>query len=250
MNSIRLFASAVAIIAGVHSMAECAIDVVFHSLYEEMGGVNVSESAFMGSVLTNRFCWLNQYRLSGGSLSDEAIAIWYTNLVHSTMPPMADFDATNRWLLVKSYAVSDMAFERAIRNSTNCWLAVANEHGRIRENVLSESDYNHLLGIDQCEKDILPDGVEIVSVPNLFSQERILLEESVRRMRQVQNRTEEVASSLRYAFKQFVRSETYQNMPVSELKVTVSNVIDIAKFTPLEIEQIGIMNYLNDEATR
>ena len=219
-----------------------SLDDVFVSLYAEMNTTNTTQSAFMNAVAEGRFSWYGLYRAERGNMSDAALSNWFTNLVTAVVPANLDSSGTNHWLVTKQYAIADMATDTAIRNSSNCWFATAREHGLIRDGLRSESDWEVLLGVDKCEREVMPDGVVIVSVPGLFCDQQSQRESMVRQMKIEQSWNEDVATGMRRALEIFVRSESFSGLSQEQHNSIVSNLVETARLTSAEAAALGLTN--------
>ena len=219
-----------------------SLEEVFISLYDEMNTTNASQSTFMDAVAQDRFLWFNLYRAARANISDCALSDWYTNLVSATVPDNVESSGTNLWLEIKQYAIADMASDTAICNSTNCWFATAREHGYIRDGLRSDGDWEVLLGMDQCERQVMPDGVVIVSVPGLFSDQQLQRESMVRQMKVEQSWHEDVATGMRRALRRFTTSESFAGLSQQEHNSIVSNLVEAARLTQEEASLLGLTN--------
>ena len=219
-----------------------SLEDVFVSLYNEMNTTNVTQSAYMDAVLEDRFLWFNLYRTARANISDCTLSDWYANLVSATVPDNVESSGTNLWLGIKQYAIADMASDTAICNSTNCWFATAREHGAIRQGLRSDGDWEVLLGMDQCEREVRPDGVVIVSVPGLFGEQQLQRESMVRQMKVVQSWHEDVAMGMRRALGRFTTSESFAGLSQQEHNAIVSNLVETARLTQEEAASLGLTN--------
>ena len=219
-----------------------SLEEAFVSLYNEMKATNATQSAFMDAVLVDRFRWFNLYRATRNNISDDALSEWYANLAAARVPDNVEASGTNLWLKVKQYAIADMSFDTAVCNSTSCWFAIAREHGVIRSGLRSASDWEALLGIDQSEREVMPDGVVIVSVPGLFGDQHRQRESMVRQMKEVQFWNEELATGMRCALKNFAKSACFTSLSQPERNSIVSNLVEAAHLTQEESASLGLTN--------
>ena len=243
MNNLRIIIAFS--LLGLSRIGVCSsLEDVFVSLYAEMNTTNTTQAAFMSAVNEGRFCWYDLYRAERGNISDAALSNWFTNLVTAVVPGNVDSSGTNRWLVTKQNAISDMAADTAIRNSSNCWFVTAREHGQIRVDLKSESDWDVLLGIDKCEKEVMPDGVVIVSVPGLFGDQQSQREAMVRQMKMEQSWNEDVAAGMRRALEIFAKSDSFSGLPQGQRNSIVSNLVETARLTTAEASALGLTNIL------
>ena len=234
--------TALIILAVAKTSVGSSLAEVFMSLYDEMNTTNTTQAAFMDAVAEDRFLWFNLYRTARANISDCVLSGWYTNLVSATVPDNVESSGTNLWLGIKQYAIADMASDTAICNSTNCWFATAREHGFIRDGLRSDGDWEALLGKDQCEREVMPDGVVIVSVPGLFSDQQLQRESMVRQMKNVQSWHEDVAMGMRRALRRFTKSESFAGLSQQEHNSIVSNLVEMARLTQEEAAALGLTN--------
>lgn len=225
-----------------------SLDDVFISLYNEMNTTNTTQSAFMSAVTGDRFCWFNHYRAARGNIPDEVLSDWYTNMVAAVVPDYVARAGTNCWLGVKQYAITDMAVDTAISCSTNCWFAVAREHGLVRSSLRSAQDLDALRGINQCQREVLADGVVVVSVPGLFSEEQALRDSLVTSMKEEQSWREDVAAALRCALRTFAKSTTFTHQSPPEHNSIVSNLVNAALLNAEESALLGLTNIVDGVA--
>ncbi len=241
MNNLRIII-AFSLLALARIGVCSSLEDVFVSLYAEMNTTNTTQSAFMNAVAEGRFRWYDLYRAERSNMSDAALSNWFTNLVTAVVPGNLDSSGTNRWLVTKQYAIADMATDAAIRNSSNCWFVTAREHGLIRDGLKSERDWDVLLGVDKCEKEVMPDGVVIVSVPGLFGDQQSQREAMVRQMKMEQSWNEDVAAGMRRALEIFAKSDSFFCLSQEQHNSIVSNLVETARLTPAEAATLGLTN--------
>ena len=237
-NIVGFCCAAVATVA----CAEIDIEQVFVSMYNEMNMTNITQSTFLNDVLRDSFCRQEYYREGRENIPDAFFEDWYVNLVSSVMPTTVDRQGTNKWLCVKEGNLCRFSWNAVVGNSTNCWMAAAREHGRIVAGRRTKHDWDVLQGVDQCEREFMADGTEIVYVPDLFSPEEQQRSAMVRKMKQEESWYEHVASHIKSAFFHFTDSQTFKSLPPAERNAIVSNLVETARFTPDEAARLGLTN--------
>ncbi len=242
MNNRRMaFVIAGTLAIGVR-ISLATLEDVFFSLHSEMGITNVAREAFVETAKVDRFAWLALLRGSRDNVSDTFLDGWYQGLTMADVPANSDWISTNKWLEVKRNAIVDMSFNPAVRDSTNCWMAVAREHGNIRARLIAEAGWDSLLGLDECEREAGSNGVEVISVPGLFSERWAQREKEVRQMKQDQSNREYYAAGIRLALKEFARSERIACLPPQSRNAMVSNIVETARLTQEEACALGWTN--------
>ena len=143
---------------------------------------------------------------------------------------------------MKGDAVSFVSGNSAICDDTNCWFAVAREAGRIRAGFRTEHDWEVLEGIGQCEREVMPDGVVFLTVTNSTMDAHMERYDMVFKMKQDQSGKEYLARRMVRAFEDFRRSQTFKNLSLSERNAIVSNIVETARMSDLEVSAFGFTN--------
>ena len=176
------------------------------------------------------------------------VILTYLSLVSATAPGGVGREITNRWMCVKGDAVSDVSYDCAVRDDTNCWFAVAREIGRIRAGFRSKYDWEALVGIDSNSREITPDGVELVSTTNSWSEHMRLWSE-VRIMQIDQTVLESLAYVMGRAFDSFKRSQTFKSLSAVEHNAIVSNLVETARMDAYEARALGLTNIVEQTSS-
>ena len=222
--------------------ATIPLDDVFRTFHTQMGVTNVSQGAFLTLLASDADSWINYYVVGRDGVSPQELNSWYLSLVSAEVPAGDSRDDTNMWQYVKGDAVSFVSGNGAISGDTNCWFAVAREAGRIRAGFRTEHDWEVLEGIDQCEREVMPDGVVFLTVTNSTMDEHMERYDMVFKMRQDQSGKEYLARRMVRAFEDFNRSQTFKNLSLPERNAIVSNLVETARMSELEVSALGFTN--------
>ena len=232
---------AVALLALVpQTGATIPLDDVFRTFHTQMGVTNMSQDAFLESLVNDVYSWENYYVAGRDGVPPQELNAWYLSLVTATVPDGVNKDHTNRWQHIKSEAVSSVSANSAVREDTNCWFAVAREVGRIRAGFRNEHDWEVLEGIDQCEREVMPGGVVLISITNY--NEYVVRSRIVSTMKNDQTSLENRAQDMVHAFYRFNRSQTFKNLSLPERNAIVSNLVETARMSELEVSALGFTN--------
>ncbi len=188
----------------------------------------------MAAAANDNPSWVKVLRSCRGNVSDSKMRDWYTNLVTSTMPNEATLNETNAWMRTKGDAVRFLAGDVAIRNDTNCWFAVAQEIGRIRGGFLTPEELDALAGINQSSKEVMPDGVVIVSQEGLFTEEQRQRDAMVASVKLRQDKEAKMARMMVRGLKSFVSSELFSSLSNDDRIAIVSRISTLAHLMPDE----------------
>jgi len=220
--------------------ATIPLDDIFRTFQTQMGVTNMSQDAFLTSLIDDVYGWVNYYVAGRDGVLPQELNAWYLSLTAATVPDGIDREGTNRWLLIKGDAVGFVSANSAVRDDTNCWFAVAREVGRIRAGFRNEHDWEVLEGIDQCEREVMPGGVVLISITNY--NEYVVRSRIVSIMKNDQTRLENHAQDMVHAFEDFNRSQTFKNLSLPERNAIVSNLVETARMSELEMSALGFTN--------
>ena len=221
------------------------LDEVFRSFHTIMGVTNVSVDTYMFALPRNMSLW-RKCNLSVEEIArDFFLKEWFFSLVSATVPDNVDRDATNCWLSAKNDVIDAISHDRRIKEDTNCWFAVAREMGNVRAGFKTEHDWEVLLGIDGCEREILPYGVVLISITNSLEESRVL-SRKVRMMKEDQNRLDSYTRRIANAFGDFTQSQTFRNLSPDEHNSISSNLVETGRLNPYEIDYYGLTNIVQD----
>jgi hypothetical protein len=241
-------AALAALFATLAATGSIPIDDVFRTFYTQMGVTNISQDVFLGSLTNDATFWEDYYIAGRYGVSPQALNEWYLSLVSATAPDDVDREVTNRWMCVKGDAVGDVSYDIAVCDDTNCWFAVAREIGRIRAGFRTKYDWEELVGIDSNSREITPDGVELVSTTNLWSEHMRLWSE-VRIMQIDQTAQKSLAYMMERAFDSFKRSQTFKNLSAVEHNAIVSNLVETARMDAYEARAHGFTNIVEQTSS-
>lgn len=226
-----------------NSSAAVFVDDAFRALYSAMGVTNATSEAFMDCVRQNPRSWYYDYYMpSRVRVPDSFVNGWYVSLVSATAPQDVGADDTNSWMRAKGYAIRSLSNDGAVRDDTNCWLAVAREIGRMRMKFYSEQDLDMLRGIDGCAREVNADGISIVMVPGLLGEDQRRRDAMAEEIRRTQIERQRDIRDMSNAFDDFTRSSSWNGLPPPERNAMVSNLVEAARFTPAEAAALGLTN--------
>ena len=232
---------AVALLALVpQTGATIPLDDVFRTFQAQMGVTNVSQDVFLALLVDDVYSWENYYIAGRDGVPPQELNAWYLSLVTATVPDGVDREGTNDWQFIKGEAVSFVSANSAVRDDTNCWFAVAREAGRIRAGFRNEHDWEVLEGIDQCEREVMPGGVVLISITNY--NEYVARSRIVSVMRNDQVELDGAVNKMVRAFRNFERSQTFKNLSLPERNAIVSNLVETARMSELEVSALGFTN--------
>ena len=246
MKAIKILIAAMALIPMRKASATIWLDDAFRTFHTQMCITNVSQDAFLNLLMRKAMVWEDYYLGGRTNSSDQTFNEWYLSVVSALVPDGICRDDTNMWTLVKGDVASFASGDSAVRDDTNCWFAVAQEVGRIRAGFRTEQDWEALERIGQCEREVMPDGVVLVSITNSIS-EYMAYRRKVFAMKEDQSRLERLAHNMVRAFKYFECSQTFKNLSLPERNAIVSNLVETARMSELEVSALGFTNI--DEQT-
>ena len=158
--------------------AEVSIVQAFSDLYSMIEATNVAQNAFLEAISIGSNDWSNQYALARRKLADQALSDWFCELSESSATNIADYAERTSWIHAKAVAMRELSSDFAVRNDTNCWFAVARNHGLTRSRIHTDAQLDEMRGA--ISRSVGNDGVSIIVIPDLCS------EESARRHAQVE----------------------------------------------------------------
>ncbi len=199
------------------------------------------------------------------SLQDQdqtSICKAFCSLMDAEIPVCADLDGTNLWLEVKRRSVVELIGSQAVCVDVNCWLAAAAEHGRLVE--LDQHQWYEFIGVDASLIEELGDGLVVINAPEekraalggrpwmriengvlnyLYAPPNAGLE-PVNNLKAINLKAElaQGKQAIRRAFSEFTATETFAAMDAMARSALVSNLVEVARFTPTEAVAIGLTN--------
>jgi hypothetical protein len=222
--------------------ADVTISDAFGSLYEMMGVTNVSRTAFLDDVADGSGDWYRHFSLARAEIPEQALREWFCIMSASDVP-------TNEAYFVKSVMLNEKAMaicqigtnETAVCMDTNCWVAVARECGILRSSLHSESDLDAMLGAVSRHADT--NGVLVVATSmDIFSDEFERLSKLAFETEQNDLLYKDFVFSVMPVFTHFLASGAIDMLADNERNSFVSNLVELARFTPDEAASLGLTN--------
>jgi hypothetical protein len=234
-------------IAIIGTLASCIFaraDVVLNSAFEELytiiGDTNVSQSAFLDGIADGSSDWLGRYASARVRINDQTLRGWFCTMAEASVTNVAEYSERSSWLHAKTMAICNIGIDNVVRGDTNCWFAVAREHGRIRIGIHSDAELDAMRGAISRQVD--GNGVAIISVPDISSEESHRRHVEVNALAQMEGLDKDFLSGINGVFAAFATSDTLNAFPVVQRNAIVSNLVETARLTPAEASSLGLTN--------
>ena len=222
--------------------AEVSIVQAFSDLYSMIEATNVVQNAFLEAISIGSNDWTNQYALARRKLADQALSDWFCELSESSATNLADYAERTSWIHAKAVAMRELSSDFAVRNDTNCWFAVARNHGLTRSRIHTDAQLDEMRGA--ISRSVGNDGVSIIVIPDLFSEESARRHAQVEELERIEELDREYLSDIMPIFSLIAHSETFSSFESDERNAVVSNIVATARLTPVEASALGMTNIL------
>lgn len=219
-----------------------SIETSVRDLYDLVKPSGCSKEGFLIGMTNGVMSWGMCTYDSMSGVASEDLSRWYATFVHSVVSATSDFEGTNRWLFAKANLLSAISFNPAVLNSTNCMVEAAIEMGKIRDGLRSRDDWYELRGIAPSDREVRPDGVVVVRVAGLFSDEQRRRDDCARKLQSIQREQERIAETILGGYHEFVKSPAFNFLSPESRNELVSNIVDAARFMPSERTALGLTN--------
>jgi len=220
--------------------AEVSVVEAFSALHSMIGDTNIAQNAFLDAISNGSSDWTNQYALARCNIPDQALRSWFCQIAESSVTNIAVYAERCSWMHAKAVALREFSADFAVRNDTNCWFAAARNHGITRSRIHTEAQLDELRGA--ISRSVGNDGVSIIVVPNLFSEESVRQHACVDELARIEELDREYLSDIKQTFSMFANSETLNGFGRDARNAVVSNIVTVACFTSEEASQLGLTN--------
>lgn len=242
MKMLYIIAAATIATMFAPAKADVTISDAFASLYDIMGITNISRTAFLDDIVDGGDGWYRSFSLSRAEIPAQALRDWFCIMSAADVP-------TNESYFVKSVLLNEKAMaickigtnETSVCMDTNCWVAVARECGIIRSSLHSESDLDEMLGV--VSRRVETNGVSVVATRlDIFGDEFERLSKLAFETEQNDMLYRDFVSTLMPVFSHFLASGAIDALDANERNEIVSNIVELARFTPDEAASLGLTN--------
>ena len=222
------------------AFADALLNEAFASLYDMLGDTNMSKSAFLDGVSSGFSGWTNRYSLSRARINDQSLRDWYCTMSMASVTNVVEYSEMDSWLQAKAIAIRSIGVDAAVRGDTNCWFAVAREHGRLRSGLHTDAELDAMRGAVSRQVDT--NGIVTVFVPDISSDDIRRRHVLVNDLAQREELYSDFLSDVGCVFVAFASSDTFRNLSPSGRNAIISNLVETARFTPDEASALGLTN--------
>ena len=222
------------------AFADALLNEAFASLYDMLGDTNMPKSAFLDGVGSGFSDWTNRYSLSRAGINDQSLRDWYCMMSTAQVTNVVEHYEMDSWLQAKAMAIRIVGSDLAVCGDTNCWFAVAREHGRVRSGLHTDAELDAMRGAVSRQMDT--NGIVKIFVPDISSEDIRRRYVLVNDLMQREALYKEFLSAVDCVFPAFASSDTFKAFPPVERNAMVSNLVEAARFTPAEAEALGLTN--------
>ena len=224
----------------LRAVAEISVVEAFSALHGMIGDTNVAQSAFLDAISDGSSDWTNQYALVRCNIPDQVLRTWFCQIAESSVTNFTVYAERCSWMHAKAVAMHELSADIAVRNDTNCWFAAARNHGITRSGIHTDAQLDEMRGA--ISRSVGSDGVSIIVVPDLFSEECIRRFAYVDELAHMEELDREYLSDIKPAFIIFANSETLSGFERDARNAVVSNIVAMACFTSEEASLLGLTN--------
>lgn len=241
MNVRKIIATIAILSSAIGAKADVSLGDAFVSLYSMMGDIAVSEAAFLEDATDGSGDWYAVFLSAKTNISEQAMRTWFCSLVGASVPTNSSYAEADVLLFSKAFAICQIATNVAVVcGDTNCWMAVANECGRIRRGLHSVAALDAIRGV--VSRSAGNNGMECIFIPDISGDtvhQRFAEAEDIERREQL---LKDFVSNVKATFPSFLASDAGVSLAAQERNVLVSNIVLAAHFTPDEATSLGLTN--------
>ena len=228
---------ALSTVSAIHAFAEWSETEAQAELDATVGLWGVNRVGFRNAV--GDAAW----RARRSQNHDRYLRVWYCRLLELEIPCTSDLSVSNEWMGAKADVLLELGRSSSVAGDTNCWFATAREHGMAVTKDVKE--WYEIAGIATNALEVLPDGVIVLdsNIQNGGSNDdRIAFNKHIDDARRMKKQFSIIKESARRNMRDMTLSPAFCELIPSDRNSIVSNIVEMAHFTPDEAASLGLTN--------